>query len=185
MSAPEATGMTAGTPAPVPCRITQLAAWPGEWPLLAQRCQSRGLRLPAQAPGAIGSAEHLVLQLRPERLLLLTDSAGNPAQEHTWREDCADCAAVNDLSGAFSVLKLPDPPARAVLRLGCHLDLSPAVFPQGSAAITPLAQVTIAVAALPGELLLLVPSTFTQHLQEWCAAAAAGLARDQQTQGNT
>ncbi|MBS0578590.1 MAG: hypothetical protein JSR36_04945 [Proteobacteria bacterium] len=156
-----------------PAQVLEIAALRGAGSALAQCAHRLGEALPG--PGEVrASAPRVSLCVRPQRWLLLQPAEGPEAaaRAHAWQEGCGGLAAAIDMSSALSVLLLSGRPAREMLARGCRLDLHPQVFRPGMAASTLLAQVPVTLAALPGGLLLLSPSSTAQHLGEWLEATA-------------
>ncbi len=119
------------------------------------------------------AAGHISLCVRPGRWLLLSAPAAPGAAALTWQGLCRDVAAVVELSSGLSALLVAGTAARTVLTRGCRLDLDPQVFRAGHAAATIMAQVSVALTALPAGVLLLTPASTARHLREWLVAAAA------------
>ena len=174
MSVPD-TGAVPGAPAGLICAsvagdIIELAALRDRTHVLRALGARRGLSFPEF--GRIATVrETVVLCTRPERWRLLTAPAPAGAAFSHWREACAGCAAVVDLSSALTALYLAGPAVREVLARGCRLDLD--TFASGSAASTHMAQVPVTLAALPAGWLLLTPSTTARHFREWLTATAS------------
>jgi sarcosine oxidase subunit gamma len=131
----------------------------------------RGLSLPSF--GRIVSVRGtVVLCTRPDRWLLLTSPAAPGATLSGWRGAASGCAAVVELSSAYTVLHLAGPAVGEALARSCRLDLHPDAFAAGTAAATHMAQVPVTLVALPAGWLLLTPSTTAGHFREWLTATA-------------
>ena len=107
------------------------------------------------------------LSVRPDRWLLLSPPSAPGEAAKKWATRCAGCAATVDLSSAFAAFELSGNSAREMLARGCRLDLDPAAFPEGHAAATIMAQVSVILANLGPAFLLLTPSTTARHFDEW------------------
>ncbi len=156
-----------------PAQVLEVCALRGASPALDGFARARGEPLPG--PGEVRvRAPRLSLCVRPQRWLLLqpADAPDAEAQARAWQDGTGSLAATVDLSSALSVLLLSGVPAREMLARGCRLDLHPQQFRPGMAAATLVAQVPVTLAALPGGLLLLSPSSTAQHLREWLEATA-------------
>jgi sarcosine oxidase subunit gamma len=129
------------------------------------------------------SSHHMSLSVRPERWLLLSPPTAPGEAAKKWAARCAGCAAVIDLSSALTAFELSSGTARGgaqaedasagsreLLARGCRLDLDPAAFPEGHAAATIMAQVSVILANLGSAFLLLTPSTTARHFGEWLRA---------------
>jgi sarcosine oxidase subunit gamma len=154
-------------------QVLEVAALRGAQGALEDLARSQGEALPG--PGeAHCRAPRLSLCVRPQRWLLLqpADAADAPERTRAWQDGCRGLAAAVDVSSALSVFLLSGVPVREVLARGCRLDLHPREFRPGMAASTIMAQVPVILAALPGGMLLLSPSSTAQHLREWLEATA-------------
>ena len=89
-----------------------------------------------------------------------------------WHAACAGSGTAVDLSSALTVLHLSGPEARELLARSCRVDLHEAALPSGRAVATVMAQVVVVIAAMPGGLLLLTPSTTARHFREWLIGSA-------------
>ncbi|HYM29383.1 MAG TPA: sarcosine oxidase subunit gamma family protein [Steroidobacteraceae bacterium] len=165
MSAPEVTLASCA------CDVVEVSALRGLNAGVAACVAARGVTLPrvGQLMRASGT---LALGCRPGRTLLLSAPAAPGAAATRWGETCGAQAAAVDLSSALSVLHLGGGALREALARGCRLDLDPDLFPAGRVAATIIAQVATILAALPGGMLVLTPSSTARHWREWLAAAA-------------
>ena len=155
------------------CRseVTELAALRDRTPALLALVASCGLVLPPIGR-AVASATALVLGVRPDRWLLLTDPAAGGASAAGWQELCAGTAAVIDQSAGLAAFLLTGPAVRDVLARGCRLDLAAGSFGPGHAAATSMAQVATILVALPAGILVLTPASTARHLHEWLVSTA-------------
>jgi sarcosine oxidase, subunit gamma len=151
-----------------PADVVQLAALRQGEEALAEIAARRGCSLPA--PGRLNvAAGGMALCVSPGRWLLLCAPAAAGELAAGWSGECDGCAAVVDLSSSLSVLQLAGAATREMLARGCRLDLARQAFPEGSAAATVMAQVSVILAALPSGMLLLTPTTTARHFREWLA----------------
>lgn len=125
-----------------------------------------GLELPQLGRVAL-SSNHMSLSVRPDRWLLLTPPAAPGEAAQKWATRCTGCAAAIDLSSALTAFELSGDAVREMLARGCRLDLDPGAFPEGHAASTVMAQVSVILANLGPAMLLLTPSTTARHFEEW------------------
>ncbi len=151
--------------------IIELAALRERTQVLKALAARRGLSLPAVGWLATARAT-LVLSVRPERWLLLSEPAPAGETLTSWREACGGFAAVIELSSALTALHLTGPAAPEVLARGCRLDLHASACAPGSAAATTMAQVPVVLARPAGGWLLLTPSSTARHFREWLATTA-------------
>jgi sarcosine oxidase subunit gamma len=149
--------------------IVEIAALRGRTDEVDWLARRLGLQLPEVGRLVLGSS-HMALSVRPDRWLLLSPPESPGAAAKTWTARCAGFAAVIDLSSALTAFELSGPSAREVLARGCRLDLDPRVFPQGHAAATIMAQLSVILANLGPAMLLLTPSTTARHFGEWLRA---------------
>jgi methylglutamate dehydrogenase subunit D len=94
-----------------------------------------GLDLP-MIPRAVHGEAHAFVWAGPGQWLLVAER----------REDLAELsrlAAVSDQSDAGAALRLSGPNVRDMLAKGCMIDLHPAAFPPGAAAITSIAHIGV------------------------------------------
>ncbi len=151
--------------------IVEVGALRGRGDAVAAIMQQQGLTPPTF--GRITSVTgRLILSVRPGRWLLLTAPERAGASAAHWRAVCEDLGVAIDLSSGLSAWHLAGAAGREMLARGCRLDLDWREFPVGRAAATVIAQVSVALAALPSGLLLLTPSTTARHFHEWVTAAA-------------
>jgi sarcosine oxidase, subunit gamma len=151
-----------------PADVVQIAALRDGEPALAEIAGRRGYRLPA-AGRLTRAAGGVALCVSPGRWLLIGEPAAPAELAASWSGECDGCAAVVDLSSSLSVLHLAGAASGEMLARGCRLDLARPAFPEGSAAATVMAQVSVILAALPAGMLLLTPATTARHFREWLA----------------
>jgi heterotetrameric sarcosine oxidase gamma subunit len=152
--------------------IVEVAAFRGRAAEAAARALRRGWRLP-ESGHRVTVSRKLAICVRPDRWLLLSPSQLPGESAATWETEFGGVAAVVDLSSGLTALRLTGPAVRSALTRGCRLDLDPAVFADGHAAATIVAQVSVIVVALSSGMLLLTPSTTARHICEWLAQVAA------------
>jgi heterotetrameric sarcosine oxidase gamma subunit len=151
-----------------PADVVQIAALRSGERALAEIAERRGCPLPA--PGRLKvAAGGVALCVSPKRWLLLRAPAAPGELAASWSGECEACAAVVDLSSSLSVLQLAGAARCEMLSRGCRLDLARQAFPDGSAAATVMAQVSVILGALPARMLLLTPATTARHFREWLA----------------
>ncbi len=93
-----------------------------------------GLAAP-DGPGCAGDAALTLIATGPGTWLAIADPAP-VGWTATLRARLEGLAAVSDQSGGYVVLRVSGARARGVLQRGLPIDLHPAVFPPGSAAVT-------------------------------------------------
>jgi sarcosine oxidase, subunit gamma len=150
---------------PVQLQIVQVAEWRDGTAPLAARLQSLGWELPPLGQVTVAGGS-MALAVQPRRWLLL-DPAPEPDLATACQRAIGDAAAVVDLSSALRAWRLVGPDARSILAHGCRLDLDPRAFPSGKVASTLIAQLTVILAALPQDWLLLSASTTAGHFADW------------------
>jgi sarcosine oxidase, subunit gamma len=166
VSAPD-TGVVLAT---LDANVIELAALRGQAGALMQQALAHAW--PLAAFGRVMRTQHgATLSVRPARWLLIA-RAGSAAPAPSWLQDLTQLAASIELSSALSVMQLAGPGVRELLARGCRLDLSERAFAPGNAAATVMAQVAVTLAALPGGIVLLTPTSTARHLREWLCAAA-------------
>ena len=94
-----------------------------------------GLELPT-TPRAIRDAAHAFVWAGPGQWLFVAE------QKESFAELSA-LAAVTDQSDARAALRLSGPKVRDMLAKGCMIDLHPAAFPPGAAAMTSIAHIGV------------------------------------------
>jgi sarcosine oxidase subunit gamma len=152
--------------AAVPADILEVAAFGGAAPELVRRGAQAGWALAPLGRASLAPAG-LTLAVRPERWLMVLAPAAPGTSAARWQERLGASGAVLELSAGLVAVVLAGASAREVLKRGCRLDLAPEVFPAGCAAATHMAQVAVTLAALPGGLLLVTPTSTARHLREW------------------
>ena len=178
MSAPDPAS-TAAAPALrlslCPADIVELVAFAGAGDALKAALRAQAIELPAFGR-TIADAQRLILCVRPDRWLLLTAPAtGLPAEgspDATCQAMIGAAGAAIDQSSGHCLLCLAGVAWREVLARGCRLDLDPRRLAAGAAAATTLAQVPVVIVPRASSVLLLTPSSTTQHVCEWLAETA-------------
>lgn len=99
-----------------------------------------GLALP-QSPGARRHGGHQIVWSGPGQWLLLADGRDGFREELAG---LAGLAAVSDQSDSRVMLGLSGPCVRGLLAKGVMIDLHPAAFPVGAAALTSIAHIGVA-----------------------------------------
>lgn len=151
--------------------IVEIAALRGRVAELGTLGLARGVTFSGLGRVVIAS-DHIVLSVRPNRWLLLSPPASPGAEVGHWQSACARIAVAVDLSSALTAFELSGPSVREVLARGCRLDLDPQQFPQGSAAATIMAQVSVILVNLGSGMLVLTPSSTARHFREWLGSTA-------------
>jgi sarcosine oxidase subunit gamma len=142
---------------------------------LAEACKARfGLDLP-MTPLTITSATHALAWTGPGQWLLIAeDRAG-------LRSDLgalAGRAAITEQSDGRASLRLSGPRVREALAKGCMIDLHPAAFPAGSAALTSIAHIGVhlwRIADGPDGAVfeIMAPRSMAGSFWSWFSASAA------------
>jgi heterotetrameric sarcosine oxidase gamma subunit len=94
-----------------------------------------GLELPI-TPRVVGGAAQALIWAGPGRWLLL----GEQRQD---RAELSKLTAISDQSDGWAALRLDGPNVRDMLAKGCMIDLHPAAFPSGAAAMTSIAHIGV------------------------------------------
>jgi len=151
--------------------IVQLSAIPGRTQELERTVRARGAGLSAFGR-ALGAERQLVLCVRPSRWWWIGPPGAACARAGEWRQACAGAGRVVDLSSALTALHLAGPASVDVLRRLCRLDLHPALFTPGAAAVTVMAQLSVTMVSLGTGWLLLTPASTGRDLKESLGHAA-------------
>ena len=112
-----------------------LARRGGEAALLALARARYDLDLP-MAPCVARNATHAFVWAGPGQWLLV-------AEQREGLAELSELAAVSDQSDARAALRLSGPKVRDMLAKGCMIDLHPAAFPPGAAAMTSVAHIGV------------------------------------------
>lgn len=102
---------------------------------LAAVLKPMGLDLPA-TPRAVFANGHGLIWAGPEQWLLIAEKREGFAER---LRELGAAAAVSDQSDGRATLRLSGPKIRDALAKGCMIDLHPAAFPVGAAALTSIA----------------------------------------------
>lgn len=148
--------------------IAHLSVRKGQQSLLAQRV-ARQLKVDLpHSQWHTATAGITVLGLTPTNYLAIADGSG-PAWVWELGQHLGDCCAVSDQSGAFSVVRVSGPGARAVLGAGLFLDFADDSFSVGRVAAALLSHFNVIVWRLPGDSVfdLAVPRSFARDLCRW------------------
>ena len=169
--------MSAPDPRTTPLfEVVQVTPWRDRGTQFLERLRAAGWDLP-DFGRAWSAGGRLACSVRPGRWLLITERASD-TPDGALHAACAaaigDSGAVTDLTAARRAWRLLDPNTRERLAAGCRLDLDPAVFPNGHATVTPIAQVPVMVVALDAGWLLMAPSSFGGHLDDWLRDVGLG-----------
>ena len=158
-------------PARCAADIVELGCYRGNTQGLERIARLRGLALPP--PGRfVTAAGELVLSVRPDRWLLMSEPANPGACAADWHQACAGLGIAIDQSSGLCAFHLSGAAAREALARHCRIDLDPAAFAAGCTAATIMAQVSVIIAALPSAMLLLSPSTTALHFYEWIVSTS-------------
>jgi methylglutamate dehydrogenase subunit D len=112
-----------------------LARRGGEAALSALIRTRYGLELPT-TPRAVRNAAHALVWAGPGQWLLI-------AEQREGFAELSQHAAVSDQSDARAALRLSGLKVRDMLAKGCMIDLHPAAFPSGAAAMTSIAHIGV------------------------------------------
>jgi heterotetrameric sarcosine oxidase gamma subunit len=93
-------------------------------------------------PQCVTTGGTTVVGVGPGVWLVVGDARGE-AWPGDWERRLADRCSISDQSGAYVVLRLSGPSARALLQRGVAIDLHPDVFVAGSAATTAIAHIGV------------------------------------------
>jgi sarcosine oxidase subunit gamma len=133
-----------------------------------------GVGLPIQANTFLAAAGNTILWLGPNEWLVVT--AADMAAELIEKLETAladTFSAVNDISGANTVLEISGRKAQALLLKGCPLDLHHSVFSTGQCAQTVMAKTSMTLWQVDDEPVykLVVRRSFADYLGLWLADA--------------
>jgi methylglutamate dehydrogenase subunit D len=116
--------------------IASIIARPGGEAALSILLETRfGLLLPA-SPRVVRGAAHTCVWAGPGQWLLIAEQKEDFAV-------LANVAAVSDQSDGRAALRISGPNVRDMLAKGCMIDLHPAAFPTGAAAVTSIAHIGV------------------------------------------
>lgn len=148
----------------------------GEAALAAAVEQLCGVIPPAQ-PRMVRADMHAVVWSGPGQWLLLADRRDGFA---ATLDLLGRHAAVADQSHARAALRLAGPRVRQTLAKGCMLDLHPAAFPPGTAALTSIAHIAVhlwriddGADPLNAVFDMMLPRSMAGSFWSWLSAAAA------------
>lgn len=146
----------------------------GEAPLLAAVKAGFGLDLPS-TPGIVRSKTHEAVWAGPGQWLLIANDRAGFADALA---PLSDIAAVADQSSGRAALRLSGARIRDALAKGCMLDLHPAAFPVGMAALTSIAHIGVhlwrAEDGPDGAVFeIMVARSFAGSFWSWLCASAA------------
>lgn len=142
---------------------------------LAQAVMARfGLDLPA-SPVALYSATHALIWSGPGQWLLVGEDRGRFADD---LQALSGLAAVADQSDGRAVLRLSGARIRDALAKGCMIDLHPAAFPAGSAALTSISHIGVQLWRAPDgpdgtAFEIMVARSMAGSFWAWLSASAA------------
>jgi methylglutamate dehydrogenase subunit D len=153
---------------------TLIARAGGEAALAAAIGERLGLALP-QSPGALRSGAHQIVWSGPAQWLLFGDSRAGFAGTLAG---LAGLAAVSDQSDSRAVVSLSGPRIRDALAKGCMIDLHPAAFPPGAAAMTSIAHMGVCLwraadGARGSVFEIMVARSMAGSFWSWLSASAA------------
>jgi sarcosine oxidase subunit gamma len=127
--------------------IASLIATEGGRDALAAALKPLGLALPA-TPRAVFANGHSLIWAGPEQWLLVAETRAGFAE---LLRGLGAVAAVSDQSDGRATLRLSGPKIRDALAKGCMIDLHPAAFPVGAAALTSIAYMGVQLWRLPDD----------------------------------
>lgn len=142
--------------------------------LQAAASATLGLSLPG--PGRHSSSdETTAIWIAPQTWLVVAPFTTEGAHVERLVGALGRHAAVVEQTHGKTVLRIAGAKARSVLDKGCRVDLHPRVFQPGSAAVTPIAHVTVVLAQVDDTPTfdLVVPANFVRALFEWLELSAA------------
>src|SRR5580698_4631938 len=169
VSGPEGAGVTLRHAS---ADIVEVAAFRGHGAQVRALAAKDGWPLP-QMGQVLPARGGLTLCVRPERWLLLAPPGAVGASQRNWQDALGSRAASLDVSSALHALYLGGKAWRSMLARGSRIDLDPLVFVPGCAAATLIAQVSVILAALGENLLILTPATTARHVREWLLSTSA------------
>ena len=131
-----------------------------------------GLELP-MTPRVVRNAAHAFVWAGPGQWLFI-------AEQKEGLGELSELAAVSDQSDARAALRLSGPNVRDMLTKGCMIDLHPAAFPSGAAAITSIAHIGVHLWRVDeppddgdGVFDILVARSMAASFWSWASASAA------------
>ncbi|MEE9249085.1 MAG: sarcosine oxidase subunit gamma family protein [Dehalococcoidia bacterium] len=134
-----------------------------------------GVALPLEPNTVVEGGEISALWLGPDEWLLLTPPDRQREVVPTLKAALGDTfAAVNDLSGGQTAIRIQGTHARDVLNKGCPLDLHPRVFGQGQCAQSHIAKTMALIRQIDDTPTydVIVRRSFADYLARWLEEAA-------------
>lgn len=134
-----------------------------------------GLAAP-QSPARAANEELALIGAGPGVWLAVREDAPEDWAE-TLAGRLAGLASVSDQSGGYLVLRVSGPAARELIQRGAFIDLDPAVFGPGAAAVTDIAHMGAMLWALeaPDGFEIAIFRSYAASFAHWIQTASAGL----------
>jgi len=131
---------------------------------------------PPAGPGRASGDRWTLIGTAPGTWLALGRAPGAGWREALAR-DLAGLASLSDQSGAYLMFRIAGPKARDLLQRGAFIDLHPAEFGPGSAAVTTIGHVDAILWQSNGlaEFELAVPRSLAASFRHWLDVTAAAL----------
>jgi sarcosine oxidase subunit gamma len=127
-----------------------------------------GVSLPSACGEVTRSGSHHALWLGPDERLVVTATDAVALADQLAAAVGEDRGAALDVSANRTVLELSGPEARAVLEMGCPVDLHPRAFGPGRAVTTTLARVPVLLWQTAETSYRLLPrSSFADYVARW------------------
>lgn len=125
--------------------------------------------------GTVTAGAQRVLWLGPDEWLILSAGDGGELAERLSAALDKTSAAVNELSGGQTLLRIRGPAVRDLLAAGCTLDFHPGVFGPGDCAQSGLAKATVIICHVDDQPTfdLIVRRSFSAYLLRWMRRIAA------------
>ena len=142
-------------------RLHELAACPGAESALEKTIAELTARLDD------GS---YALNVGPSRYWLL--ETGQSIVDAAVMASAGNGLAITDLSHSHTLFQLSGDRVREVLRKGLPIDLHPAVFPEGSMAVSAIEGIRVVLVRNGSQYDLLCPRSFTDSMRHWLLDAA-------------
>jgi sarcosine oxidase subunit gamma len=117
--------------------LVQVMARRGQWDAVVQAAKAAYGEAVSNTPRAVQANGALLIWSGPDQFLVLSArTSGGSSATGTARSAFTGIASLSEQSDGRSLIRIAGPKARDMLAKVCSLDLHPAVFPVGTAAVT-------------------------------------------------
>ena len=159
---------------------------PGDRAFLEAVAGVLGAEPPLQPNSVVTVGELKLYWLGPDEWLIVTPPGRQTELAATLERALRGLfSAVTDVSSGQTIVAIGGPNARALLEMGCPLDLHPRCFGPGACAQTRLEQAAVLIAPVGDTPTyeVIVRRSFADYLGNWLLDAVAGLERRERPEG--